>query len=151
MTFGRAFLFSDPCSCDSTSRLNMVGPTMTVTQQTVSTDEALQLIANQQRRKILQSLREAGETGIQLDELVLELTEEARPSNTPPSSQDTQIKVELIHRHLPKLENSDMVSFDRNTGMVNHGSAFDAVERVLTLLQRNAEELPTGYLPEEAA
>lgn len=124
---------------------------MNVTQRIVSTDDALQLIANPQRRKILQVLREGEETAVPLPVLVSELGDADGPSAHHSIDDDSRTLITLTHNHLPKLDDYGVVSFDRTENVVAPGPDFDAVEPVLRLLERHRDELPTGYLSEGTA
>lgn len=68
-----------------------------------------------------------------------------RDEETPPASPSEpsrQLEVELIHGHLPKLESADLIEWDRETGTVSRGPAFEDVEPALGTILRNAEAFP---------
>lgn len=130
--------------------MDVVGPPMNLTRRTVSTDDALQLIANRQRRKILRSLHEGDQPAIPLPVLVGELTDADTPSTHHSIGHESQTLVALTHDHLPKLDAYGVVSFDRSENVVAPGPEFDAVEPVLRLLESHTEALPTGYSSEQA-
>lgn len=119
------------------------------TDHVLSTDIALQLIADRRRRTVLQVLRERGETGVSIDELVSELADRSRASDHHSIDRVAQTRISLVHNLLPKLNDYGVIAIDPGTGLVKQGPAFEALEPVLDLLRRHAEELPTGYLPEE--
>lgn len=124
---------------------------MNETQRTVSTDDALRLIANQQRRKILQILREGDGTAVPLSVFISELTDADTQSTRHSIDPESQTLVALAHNHLPKLDSYDVVVFDQTANVVAPGPEFDAVDSLLGLLETHADELPTGYVSEQAA
>lgn len=56
---------------------------------------------------------------------------------------DTQLRVELEHRHLPKLADGDLIAYDADAGTVAPGPAFgtayEALDRVCACLDRGSE------------
>lgn len=55
-------------------------------------------------------------------------------------------EVELVHHHLPKLEDADHIEWDRQTGELSKGTDFDHVIALLDLVESHAAELPqTGH------
>lgn len=116
----------------------------------VSTDDALQLIASQRRRRVLQALRDRSGTRVSIDDLVDELNESDGSTNHHTNGEDSRTQIVLTHTHLPRLEDHGVVTVDQSAGTVAQGPAFDAVEPVLAILQQHAADLPTDYLPETA-
>lgn len=57
--------------------------------------------------------------------------------------------IQYHHVHLPLLEESGLIVWDRDTGTVRRGDDFEAVEPVLTALEVRRDALPDDYLPEE--
>lgn len=58
--------------------------------------------------------------------------------------------VQLHHVHLPLLEETGLVAWNRDTDIVRRGEGFEAAEPILTALEARRDALPDGYLPEEA-
>lgn len=58
---------------------------------------------------------------------------------------DTGTELSLEHEHLPKLDDAGYVEWDRETGAVERGPAFEEVEPLLDLLERHADELPPDW------
>lgn len=82
---------------------------MTATQ-TISTDTALQLLADQQRRKVLHHLVESNGAA-SLEEVVSAVhTNSSSPRN--PDELRNRIAVNLHHVHLPKLQDTDLIEYD---------------------------------------
>lgn len=59
--------------------------------------------------------------------------------------------IELEHKHLPRLSEVGYVDWDRETGELWKGPAFDEVEPLLELLADHAEELPPEWPESRAA
>lgn len=53
----------------------------------------------------------------------------------------------LIHTHLPKLEASGFIEWDRDAGEISTGPRWDEIEPLLRLLREHADELPVAPLP----
>jgi hypothetical protein len=62
-------------------------------------------------------------------------------SETPVSR---SLEIELIHSHLPKLEEAGYIEWDRETQTASRGPAFEEIESALRVLNRNERALPTG-------
>jgi len=60
-----------------------------------------------------------------------------------PVDDTATIRIELEHRHLPKLEAADVLEYDRDTGTVSRGSAFErtyeTLERTCSCLDRSPD------------
>ena len=87
----------------------------------VPIDIALELLADPQRRTLLDELIDRKADAIRLDELV----EHVAPENPPPTASGTsigadQLLLETHHTHLPKLEDAGLVEYDAQTGTVRY-------------------------------
>lgn len=129
----------------------MVEPTMNDTQRSVSTDVALQLLADHHRRTILQIVREGDQKPVPLSVLISQLTDADATSTHHSIDPESETLVALAHNHLPKLDDHGVVEFDQTANTVAPGPEFDAVEPLLRLLETHADELPTGYVSEQVA
>jgi len=62
---------------------------------------------------------------------------------------DTQADVfemELVHNHLPKLEEMGYINWDRDTGQISKGPNWDEIAPLLSLIHNHRDELPDGWL-----
>ena len=91
-----------------------------------TTDELFDALANEQRRRILFSLRD-GPPPISLD--------------SPPDEIDDpqDVIVEQRHTHLPKLADYGFVRWEPGTNTVERGSQFEEIKPVLELLDKSRE------------
>lgn len=55
----------------------------------------------------------------------------------------------LHHEHLPLLADDDLITWDRDTGIVRRGENFETAEPVLAALEAHRDTLPDDYLPTE--
>lgn len=62
------------------------------------------------------------------------------------SSEEPDIKIELIHSHLPKLEEHEYITWDRESGEISKGPNWSEIAPLLHLLDEHADELPDGWL-----
>ena len=93
-------------------------------------DTQLELVSDNQRRELLLSLQERSprDTGV-------------HSGSVPMEDGGRRFQVEMYHRHLPKLEEADLVTWNRDAGQVSRGPAFDDVRPLLTLLEESENEL----------
>lgn len=56
-----------------------------------------------------------------------------------------ETKAALVHTHLPKLAEAGYIEWDRESGTIEKGPAFDEIEPLLELIEENAEELPRDW------
>ncbi len=54
------------------------------------------------------------------------------------------LQTELLHNHLPKLEEMGYISWDRGTNKIIKGPDWDGIEPLLTLIHTHQDELPAG-------
>lgn len=94
------------------------------------------LLSNPDRRRLLTwfELRPVWSTHALATKLAIESagsTDGAAPS-TPPSGERIQTKrLELVHNHLPRLVEHDIVEWDRRSGDVVRSERYDAMARYL--------------------
>jgi len=97
----------------------MVGQRMTAIQ-TISTDTALQLLADQQRREVLHRLVESNGSA-SMDELISAVvTNTSSPRN--PDEVRNHIAVNLHHVHLPKLQDTGIIEYDTSSEAIQYHS-----------------------------
>ena len=102
-----------------------------------TTDVCLTLLSNPLRRAVLLSIYDH-----EADDDEKLPVEEAV---TGPMTE--RVEVALYHNHLPKVEESDIVQWDRGEGTVTDGPAFDAIRPFIKFLDRNREQLPDDWRP----
>jgi hypothetical protein len=97
----------------------------------------LHALSNPYRRQLLVALLEHNpQEGNDRDPLdLLSGTEEAEV-----------LESELIHKHLPKLEEMGYISWDRTTNKIKKGPEWDDIAPVLKLMHDHQDELPEGWL-----
>lgn len=54
-----------------------------------------------------------------------------------------ELEVQLIHAHLPKLDNMGYIVWDRDNGTVVKGPNWEEIESVVRLLSDNREQIPS--------
>lgn len=96
--------------------------------------DQLELLADETRRRLLVALLTRSATDRPID-----ITEGVRDS-------DSRRMIELRHVHLPKLEDSRVIRWDRENKLVERGPQFEAIEPLLTVLHNRADELPGEWL-----
>ncbi|RKD93468.1 DUF7344 domain-containing protein [Halopiger aswanensis] len=100
-----------------------------------TTDEVFDALAAAQRRRLLFAL---------LDDAPQHVTElSGVPWSIPKSEADT---IAEHHRHLPKLDESGFIDWDREEQVITKGPRFDEIEPVLECLNDRRDELPIELL-----
>ena len=102
-------------------------------QTGAAADRCFEALADERRRRVLAALCEA-DAPMSLTELAVELTQaETGPrGDAGPDPEDR--KVQLYHRHVPKLVDAGLVEFDRDRRTVALAPGFDGVEDTSELL-----------------
>lgn len=101
-----------------------------------SVDDALDALADVQRRKLLMGLLNHNP---QDDESV-----KIADSETDAAALERMI--EMKHVHLPKLENYGFIEWDRDRNEVSKGPAFEEIRPLLELLADHDDDLPEDWL-----
>ncbi|MFC4438841.1 MULTISPECIES: helix-turn-helix domain-containing protein [Natrialbaceae] len=101
-----------------------------------SLDRYLDILANKYRRRLLISL---------LDHTP---QNDARiPPDIHVEDEDLEnLKIQMVHRHLPKLEDAGFIIWDRETNEVRKGPRFDEIRALLQLMRDHTDELPADWL-----
>ena len=100
-------------------------------------DRILRALSDRRRRQILVALGERSPPA----EVDIDAFE---PLNR--VDQDTdRVRTELVHNHLPLLEDLDYIRWNEATWTVTKGPAWDELEPVLNLVQENRADLPDGW------
>ena len=60
---------------------------------------------------------------------------------------DVQVlQSEMVHRHLPKLEELGFITWDRDENTISRGPRWDDIAPILRLIESHRDELPQGWL-----
>lgn len=94
-------------------------------------DRILGILSRRQRRLILVTLRQSGP--IHQSDVLLR----------GPDAEDAEVP--LHHVHLPKLEETGYIEWDRETGMLSEGPRFDEIAPIIDLMETYADELPHNW------
>lgn len=95
-------------------------------------DRILDILRKRHRRLILLLLKEgAAETET---DVILRGTSDV-----------DEAEIELVHNHLPKLEEAGYIEWDRETGEISKGPRFEEIEPIIELLEDHGDELPPGW------
>ncbi len=95
-------------------------------------DRILDSLCNRRRRLLLLLLNERGV--INRDAVLFRGEGDTSPT-----------ELELLHNHLPKLEEAGYIEWNRETGDISKGHRFDEIEPVLELIENHADELPPDW------
>ena len=100
-------------------------------------DEVFEALSNPYRRQLLLSLLEHNpQDGDDRDPLNV-VADDIEPD---------VLEVELIHNHLPKLEEMGFVNWDRETNKISKGSNWGDIAPLLVLIENHQDELPEDWL-----
>lgn len=97
-------------------------------------DELFRALANAQRRRLLVAL--------------LDHNPQRDTVDVPEDVEESKVMVEtrqaeFFHTHLPSLEDSGFIRWNRESHEVVKGPRFDEIRPVLELIEAHADELPT--------
>lgn len=109
----------------------------------LNVDTRFELCANAQRRAVLTTLDPEGPPVAVADlaRQVAAQKTESTPDAVTESPQVQRIYVSLIHNHVPKLANAEVVSFDEDRQTVAPGPEFDAVRSLIEEVTQSPEPL----------
>lgn len=100
-------------------------------------DTVLDVLANQYRRRVLVALSEHNPQDDDDPQI---------PSDTELADEELEtLRIQMIHVHLPKLEESGFIEWERGTNSIRRGPQFDEIRPLLELMQNHADELPDGW------
>lgn len=55
------------------------------------------------------------------------------------------LEIELLHKHLPKLEEMAFITWNRETDEISKGPRWAEIEPLVTLVDDHQDELPDGW------
>lgn len=116
----------------------MVGLLMSNSEQRMTTETALELLTNQQRRQILRRVADTPD-----GTTVNQLTQHLRGTDSLQPDGNGSVEhrgIELHHLHLPKLQDANVIEYDTNQGTVHRGAEFQDVLRLLEAIDDHQEE-----------
>ncbi|RBI64134.1 hypothetical protein DMJ13_06480 [halophilic archaeon] len=107
-------------------------------EESLSTDEILEILSNYQRRGVIKHLRDAPGQVHSIDEIInyIKELEQKRYGESP--GEDHLLSV-LVHVHGPKLEDGGLVDYDIPNREI-HYYPNAKVERLLTKIEATVEE-----------
>lgn len=87
---------------------------MTVLENSSPTNDVLHAVSNEERRIVLRTLARSDDPPLPVETLVGRI---ARRSDTAPESREA-IRIQLVHVHLPVLEDLGLCSYDADDDLV---------------------------------
>ena len=57
-----------------------------------------------------------------------------------------RLRTEIVHQHLPKLDDMGVIEWDRSTQKISRGPNWDDIAPLLQLIEDHKDELPDGWL-----
>jgi len=104
----------------------------------ITTDAALRLLSDRQRRGVLHRLSDA-DSPVSVESLTASLAT--------PTTEAGGVRLRLLHNHLPKLHDSNVIDYDRDGQTVRRGRDFDAVAPLLRAATHHREH---GHSPDRS-
>ncbi|WP_348607199.1 DUF7344 domain-containing protein [Halobaculum rarum] len=104
----------------------------------ITTDTALRLLSDRQRREVLRRLTGADEP-VTVESLTASLATTATGADT--------VRLQLVHNHLPKLHDAEVIDYDPEDRTVRRGPGFDAVASLLQAVIPRRED---GHEPDQS-
>lgn len=102
----------------------------------VEIDDMLRLFANEERRRLVETLVDHPEQVVHLQDLADSISSGPSPSGSPPRG--NRSTVALKHDHLPRLDDIGIVEYDWRTDTVRYHPD-DRVERLLEFVRSELE------------
>jgi len=102
-----------------------------------SLDACLEIVADRNRRRIIQHLRHETTGTTRFDDLVEQISSRASDSKNGPPRDREELAMQLQHTHLPKLADHGVVEYEHRTGAVQ----YHPDEQVETVLDSLPEEV----------
>jgi len=95
-------------------------------------DDKIRILSKRQRRLILLTLKHDGEK-----------TERDVLFRSGDEMDDAELQ--LVHNHLPRLEEAGYIEWDRDSGTISKGPRYDEIKPLLDLMENHADELPPDW------
>ena len=100
-----------------------------------SLDECLELVADQNRRRIIEHLRNVTEREVPIDALI-DFLHDGKPNSAADRRTSNETSILLHHDHLPKLEYHGVVEYDPVREVIRYRSN-GVIESLLDSLQED--------------
>ncbi|MFC7204064.1 ArsR family transcriptional regulator [Haloferax namakaokahaiae] len=104
----------------------------------IGLDEALTVLSNQDRRRLLVGLLDDDSQPIRVDEVVAAEAADA-------DRDSTRLQIAMHHNHLPKLDAWGYIDWDVEVQEITPGPKFGEIRPVLELLDTHAAEIPVQW------
>lgn len=99
-------------------------------------DEQFEALAHVERRRLLVALLGNGS----------EIEAPFEIGGWRAAAESSESRVELVHNHLPKLEDFGLVRWDEENALVAKGPEFENIEPIVVALDEHRDELPDDLL-----
>lgn len=120
-------------------RLDTEGDDSAVFSRTPGTqpdlDVVFTLLSDRRRRIVLNGLRGAEEEWVPVDDLAKRIAAWEAEIVDPATVSERSIEIDLVHSHLPKLDQAGVIDYDGDERRAAYRAA-DSVERFLDLAER---------------
>lgn len=104
--------------------------------ETMTTDDVFAVLSHEHRRRILNELHDldrTDDTGVSPEVFVDELVD------------GEAVAIELFHNHLPKLESTGFIEWDRQRDVVRRGPCYEAIGPVIDVMVENGDSLSIDW------
>jgi len=85
-----------------------------------SLDTYLTLVADRRRRRLLEHLRDNGNSEFQIDDLVDQLYQAGPTAGDDQQMSRDELAIQLHHSHLPRLADHGVVEYDHDYGTIEY-------------------------------
>ena len=99
-------------------------------------DRLLEAISNSYRRQLLIALFDHNPQDAHDRDQLNIISDDVEPE---------VLELELVHNHLPKLEDMGFISWDRTTNQISKGPDWEEIAPLLTLIHDHQDELPEDW------
>jgi hypothetical protein len=101
-------------------------------------DLVFEVLSTRRRRRLLAHMNGSGRDVFEVDELAEMLAEESGGGSEGPTNRRERARVELHHKHLPKMEDAGVLEYDARTEQVRYrGASLGTVDLGLLLAERD--------------